>query len=63
MKRIIRFLIGMIVLVALYLGLKLIFPESPDWLGFTFRFVRYALIGLWVSALAPLLFKKIHLDA
>ncbi len=62
-KRILRFFLGMVGLVVLYLGLKLILPESPAWLGFTFRFIRYALIGLWVSALAPWIFKKIHLDA
>jgi membrane-associated phospholipid phosphatase len=61
-SRIARYFIGLTGLFALYLGLKLLFPESPLWLGLSLRFVRYMLIGLWVSALAPLLFKKLKLD-
>lgn len=61
-KKILRFVLGLVGVGVFYLGLKLIFPVSPDWLGFTFRFIRYALIGLWVSALAPMLFAKLHLD-
>jgi membrane-associated phospholipid phosphatase len=61
-SRIARYFIGLAGLFALYLGLKLVFPENPLWLGLTLRFVRYTLIGLWVSALAPLLFRKLKLD-
>lgn len=62
-KRILRYLVGMIGIVALYVGLKLLLPTSPEWLGFLFRFIRYALIGLWVSAIAPWIFEKIKLNA
>lgn len=62
-KRALRFLVGMVGILVLYLGLKLIFPESPAWLGLGLRYVRYGLIGLWVTALAPLLFEKMHLSA
>ena len=61
-SRIIRFLIGLTGLLALYLGLKLILPETPIWLGLGLRFIRYAVIGLWVSAIAPILFKKLKLN-
>lgn len=61
-KRITRYLLGLVGVVIIYAGLKLIFPTSPDWLGYIFRYIRYALLGLWVSALAPLLFEKLHLD-
>ncbi len=61
-SRIARYFIGLAGLFAIYLGLKLVFPENPLWLGLLLRCVRYALIGLWVSALAPLLFKKLKLD-
>jgi membrane-associated phospholipid phosphatase len=61
-KRILRFALGLVGVAVIYLGLKLIFPVSPTWLGFTFRYIRYALLGLWVSALAPVLFEKVHLD-
>jgi len=62
MKRFLRYLVGIVGVVALYLGLKLILPEEPLLLGFTLRFVRYALIGLWVSYFAPLVFKKLKLE-
>lgn len=61
-KRALRFIVGMVGILVLYLGLKLIFPESPEWLGLGLRFVRYALIGAWVTALAPRLFEKMHLN-
>ena len=62
-KRIYRYLVGLVGVAILYMGLKLVFPVSPEWLGFSLRFIRYALLGLWISALAPLLFEKLHLDA
>jgi len=55
-KRVLRFVVGVIPLLALYLGLKLVFPE-----GDLFRFVRYALVGLWAGLLAPWLFVAIGL--
>jgi membrane-associated phospholipid phosphatase len=61
-KRLLRFVVGLAGVAVLYLGLKLIFPASPEWLGFACRYLRYALMGLWISALAPMLFEKLHLD-
>ena len=61
-KRIARYLVGILGLLALYLGLKLIFPDTYNWVGFLFRFIRYSLIGFWVSAAAPWLFEKLRLN-
>ncbi len=61
-KRFLRYVVGIVGVIALYLGLKLIFPEDPTWLAVGLRFVRYALIGGWVTAFAPLLFRKLKLD-
>ncbi len=61
-KRFLRYLVGIIGVVALYLGLKMIFPEEPLALGFALRFVRYTIIGLWVTYFAPLIFKKLKLE-
>ena len=61
-KRLLRFVIGLVGVAVFYLGLKLIFPATPNWLGLSLRYVRYALIGVWVSALAPLLFEKLKLN-
>ncbi len=61
-KRLARYIIGLLGILALYIGLKYIFPQDPLFIEGIFRFVRYALIGLWVTAAAPLLFKKLHLE-
>ncbi len=62
-KRVTRFILGMVGVGVLYLGLKFVFPDSPLWLGFALRYIRYTLIGLWVAGIAPWLFEKLHLDA
>lgn len=56
LKRIARFLVGVVVLLGLYFGLKAALPE-----GLGFRVLRYALIGLWASLGAPWLFVKLRL--
>lgn len=61
-KRLGRYLIGLLGILALYAGLKYLFPQEPAMIEGIFRYVRYALIGLWVTAVAPLLFKKLHLE-
>lgn len=61
-NRIFRYFLGILGVVIIYAALKLVFPENPLWLGHGLRFIRYALIGVWVSAGAPLLFKKLKLD-
>jgi hypothetical protein len=60
-KRIARYPVGLIGILALYIGLKLLFPAEGENLYLVFRFVRYALIGLWVGMLAPLVFRILHL--
>jgi len=58
-KRVLRLLLGLVVLLALYLGLKAVFPgveEAGWWPGLTLRLVRYGLVGLWAGWLAPWLF-------
>lgn len=61
-KRLIRFLVGLITVAALYISLSLISPQSPEVLSNIFRFIRYGLLGGWIAAGAPLLFKKLKLD-
>jgi membrane-associated phospholipid phosphatase len=48
-QRFLRYLIGMIGLVALYAGLKVVFPAEPQLLGLILRIVRYAAMTLWVA--------------
>ena len=56
-----RYLIGMIGVILVYVGLKYLLPgESSPWYALG-RFTRYALLGAWVSAGAPWVFLKLKL--
>jgi membrane-associated phospholipid phosphatase len=56
LKRVAAFLVGVIGVLILYLGLKMIFPSGDSLPAYFFRYVRYALLGFWVSGGAPWLF-------
>lgn len=60
-QQMIRYTVGLIVMLALYVGLDAIFPDTADLIGLSFRFLRYALIGLWVAWGAPVVFQKLGL--
>jgi hypothetical protein len=60
-KRIIRFLVGLLGVFILWFGLGEIFPRGEALLPYVLRFLRYCLVGLWVSALAPLSFIRLGL--
>jgi hypothetical protein len=60
-QRALRFLVGAVVLFALYLGLKLVFPAEGEPLYAVLRFVRYVLVGLWAALGAPWLFRRLRL--
>ena len=63
LKRILRYVVGLIGIVILYFGLKLVLPEEPVLVGALLRYLRYALIGFWVTYLAPWIFCRLHLDS
>lgn len=63
LKRFTRFFVGIVGVVVIYLGLKMVFPEEPMLIGFVLRFVRYTILSLWVSYFGPYLFKKLKLEA
>jgi hypothetical protein len=60
-QRVGRFLLGITGVLVLYLGLKAIFPGGNELLPYVLRYLRYALIGLWISAGAPWVFIKLKL--
>jgi membrane-associated phospholipid phosphatase len=60
-KRAVRFLLGVAVVAAIYFGLRFIFPGEGDSLYAVFRFIRYGLVGLWISLGAPWLFLRMGL--
>lgn len=58
-QRILRFLIGTLVLGLIYFGLKILFSHLTPYL--LFRFIRYTLVGLAVFLLMPWLFIRLKL--
>lgn len=61
MNRLLRLLIGLAGILLLRYGLGAIFPEGETMIAFGFRYLRYALIGAWVSAGAPFLFVRLKI--
>lgn len=60
-KRALRYVVGVIGVLILWYGLGQAFPRGEALLPYILRFVRYALIGAWVSAGAPWLFFRFNL--
>jgi membrane-associated phospholipid phosphatase len=53
---VLRYLLGVAGVLAIRYGLKAIFPEGDTLLAYALRYVRYALIGAWMTGGAPLTF-------
>lgn len=60
-QKIIRYLVGITGVMILWAGLDLAFPDTADPVGLMFRYLRYFLIGFWISGLAPVVFRKLNL--
>jgi membrane-associated phospholipid phosphatase len=60
-KLVLRYLVGLAGVLVLRLGLGAVFPEGETLLAYSFRYLRYALIGFWVSGGAPWLFLRTRL--
>lgn len=59
---ILRFIIGIIGVLAFWAGLKIVFPADIPVVSEILRFIRYALVGTWVSGGAPYLFHRFGLE-
>ena len=57
-KRAIRFIFGVIGVLLIWRGLGMLLPSGENLLAYIFRYLRYALVGLWISGLAPILFTR-----
>jgi membrane-associated phospholipid phosphatase len=62
-KRVLRYALGLVGVLIFWYGLGLIFPRGEELVPSIFRYVRYSLVGLWVSAGAPYLFLRVGLAA
>jgi membrane-associated phospholipid phosphatase len=64
-KRILRFLVGVVGILFFYLALDLLFgliaPDAEAILPYVLRYIRYTLVGAWVSAGAPWMFIRLKL--
>ncbi|WP_420629662.1 phosphatase PAP2 family protein [Candidatus Leptofilum sp.] len=60
-QRAVRYLLGIVVAVAIWAGLGQLFPDDPLWLALPLRLLRYALLTLWVTYYAPWAFVKLQL--
>jgi len=57
-----RFVVGLLGVLAIWYGLGQVFPRGEAFVPYLLRFFRYALLGLWVSAGAPIFFTKLKLS-
>ncbi len=56
-----RFLLGAAGVLILRFGLKAIFPDGETIAAYLFRYLRYAIIGFWVTGAAPWCFLRFKL--
>ena len=56
-KRILRYLVGVIGVAAIFFGLRIIIPPE----NLPLRYLRYAAVGFWMSYLAPKIFVALKL--
>ena len=61
-KRAARYVVGVIGVFLIWNGLGMLFPRGESLIPLLLRFIRYGLLGLWVSAGAPLLFTKLKIS-
>lgn len=62
-QRILCYLIGLVGILVLWQGLGAVFPRDDSLLAFGLRYLRYVLVGVWISAGAPYLFLRVNLAA
>ncbi len=64
-KRVLRFVVGAVGILVFYLGLDVLFgmiaPDAEALIPFILRYIRYFMVGAWVSGGAPWFFIKLKL--
>jgi membrane-associated phospholipid phosphatase len=60
-KRILRFLLGLSVLLIVWRGLPILWNEYAQPASMVLRYIRYGLVGFWAVFLAPWLFLRLKL--
>ena len=60
-KRVLRYIVGLVGVAIFWFGLSEVLPRGETIFPLILRFIRYALVGLWVSGGAPWLFLHFNL--
>jgi len=60
-QRALRFLIGLVGVAIFWMGLGEVFPDGQNLISWALRYLRYGLVGLWISGIAPWIFIKLKL--
>ena len=60
-KRLLRYPLGIAGVAALWFGLGVIFPRGEFLLAYALRYLRYGLVGFWITFIAPFIFVKLKL--
>lgn len=60
-KRALRYVVGLVGVLIFWMGLGAVFPRGDGLLVYALRFIRYTLVGWWVTGGAPWLFQHFNL--
>jgi membrane-associated phospholipid phosphatase len=60
-RKVFRFLVGVVGVAILWFGLGSLLPEEPGLVGYVLSYLLFAVIGFWISALAPAIFLRLRL--
>ena len=56
-----RYVLGLGGTLILWYGLGMVFPRETDFFSYLLRYLRYTLVGMWFTGLAPLAFIRLGL--
>ncbi len=56
-----RYILGVLGVFLIWYGLDIIFPDGDSVVAYLFRYIRYGLIGFWITFMAPCLFITLNL--
>jgi len=60
--RALRYVIGLVGVLVLWMGLGAVFPRGDGLLVYSLRFLRYTLVGWWVTGGGPWVFQHFKLS-
>jgi membrane-associated phospholipid phosphatase len=60
-QQVLRYLVGVIGVFAIWYGLDILFPDGEALVPYLARYLRYGLVGFWITYLAPQLFIRLKI--